>query len=149
MNGVIIVLIAAAVFFFVLEPFFYARKLPNRFITRKQVRKNELSVLKENLLDSIRELDLENATGMIPKEDYHKLRKAYISRLETINHELGGLVKPDRTNDIKKQIETDIKIHRKTTEIAVRDGNSLICPECSAANLPGSNFCSKCGEKLS
>ena len=146
---VIITLLVIVVFLFVTEPFFSIRKLPNRFITRNLVRRKELQTHKENVLENIRELDLDSATGKVPGEDYQKLRKTYVSRFETISRELDGLGASNGLSDLKKRIEAEVKVMRKTSGIPVPAENSTICPTCSAENLTGNNFCSQCGAKLS
>jgi hypothetical protein len=108
-----------------------------------------LRTRKENLLSDIRDIDLENAMGKIHENDYYKIRKAYLSRLETVNQELDRLGSSDGLLDLKKQVEIEIELKRTSPRVAVPASLGLSCAACSAANDPGSNFCSNCGSKLS
>lgn len=148
MSFFIIALIVLMVFLYLMEPFISGRKFPNRFISKKQLREKGLQTRKELHLQNIADLDLDNAIQKIPKEDYIKLRKAYVTRVENITRELDGLGKEGRPVDVKKQIENEVLIRRRSQKTTGPGSNGRVCPSCSKENLPGSNFCSICGANL-
>ena len=148
MSFFIIGLIVLMVFLFVMEPFISGRKFPNRFISKKQLREKDLQTKREHNMQSIADLDLDNAIEKIPKEDYFTLRKAYVTRLENITRELDGLSKGGRSVDVKKQIENEVLVRRKSQKTAAPKSNGRVCSSCSGVNSPESNFCSTCGAKL-
>ncbi len=133
---------------YVLTPFMTKGKLPNRFVTKKQVRIKELKTRNENLRSSLRDTDLEHVTGMLLKGDYEKLRAAYLLRIKSITQEIEQLGGNDGSSDIKKQIESEIAFKRKSPTVVVLADRVIMCAVCSNENITGSNFCSKCGAKL-
>ncbi|MFC1553787.1 zinc-ribbon domain-containing protein [candidate division KSB1 bacterium] len=149
MDSFILLLISIAVLIFVMEPFFSTRKLPNRFVSDNQVQKNNLLNRKENIQDMIRTLDLENSTNMITSEDYQKLSKIYNAKLKLIKDKLDSLGSGRSGSNIRNSIEEDIKTLRKTSGSLIAEVKTVACEKCSTENLPDSNFCSKCGNKLS
>jgi len=148
MSFFIIALIVLMVFLYLMEPFISGRKFPNRFISKNQLREKDLQTKKEVNIQNIADLDLDNSIEKIPKEDYVKFRKTYVTRLENITRELDGIGKVGRSVDIKKRIENEVLIRRKSQITAAIKSNGRVCPSCSKENLPGSNFCSTCGAKL-
>ncbi len=149
MTSAILPLIVILTIVFIINPFITGRKLPKRFITKKQVKAKDLRTKKVDIISSIRDIDLENAMGKIQENDYTKLRKAYHSRLDTVNQELDRLGSSDGYSDLKKQVEMEIKLKRTSPRAAVTASRGLLCAACSAENNPESNYCSKCGAKLS
>lgn len=145
----VIVLIVFMVFLFVTEPFFARRKFPNRFISKRQARIKDLLTQKEYLVRSLSDLELDNATRKVDGKDFQRLRKSYITRLDTVSRELGGLENANNSGDIKKLIEQDVLIRRKVQKEISPRANGFVCASCSTENLPGSNFCSSCGKKIS
>ena len=115
MFSVVIVLTVIMVVLFIMEPFFSVRKLPNRFLTKKQTQKKELQTRREFVVQSISDLDLDSAIAKIPKKDYQRLRKSYALRLDSLSQEIDGLGKPDGESDIKRRIEAEVKIRRKSS----------------------------------
>ncbi len=133
---------------YVLTPFMTKGKLPNRFVTKKQVRIKELRTRNEFLRSSLRDTNLEHATGMLSKGDYGKLRAAYLLRLKSVTQEIELLGGQDSSSDVRKQIESEIAIKRKSPAVVVLADRFIICEVCSNENITSSNFCSKCGAKL-
>ncbi len=132
----------------VLEPFITSRKLPNKFITIQQIRKAELAIKRDELKESLRELELDHNTGKVSDADFTRMQAEYEKKLSNITLEFSAGGKIDSKDNIKKQIENEVKLLRKTKKELKATEQPASCPKCSTDNLPGSKFCSNCGEKL-
>ncbi|MFC1729839.1 hypothetical protein ACFL6I_05835 [candidate division KSB1 bacterium] len=145
----IILLIAVTVFWFVLEPYYTGKKLPDRFMTKKQVKKNDLTARKDALNDNLKDLELEFQTGMISKDDYSVLHDDYNNRLAHITRELQELDgSGSGGGSIRERIEADVLARRKTEKKIDFSESFINCPECKTEVVGGSNFCPECGFKL-
>lgn len=118
---------------------------------------NPLVQEKEKLLDAIRELDLDFATGKLSEEDYRELRERYKSQaalvLKAIREqsaevpdaltyrERPGDEAPSPEEEVEMAVEKEIL--EKKVELASRS-----CPNCGALRSPEDRFCRMCGTNL-
>jgi len=102
---------------------------------------NRLWLQKEQIYDSLKDLEMDYETGKISQVDYEEMKTNYkteaISILKAIDIEKG--IKPSKINKQKPS-----RTAKKTAH-----GKTVFCPECGTKNLQTYKFCLNCGFKLS
>lgn len=111
----------------------------------------ELRLKKEEVLSSIKDLELDHRMKKISDKDYQELYQETFQEgtklLEEIDHA--------EKNKWKERIEADInklateEVVPVSQEIAaVTEKKSHFCHQCGEALVPNSRFCSHCGTKI-
>ncbi len=119
---------------------------------------NPLVQEKEKLLDAIRELDLDFATGKLSEEDYQELRERYKSQaalvLKAIREAAAKV--PDSLGTYRERLGEEAPSPEEEAEMAVEreilekkfELASRSCPSCGALRSPEDRFCRMCGTNL-
>ena len=115
----------------------------------------DLSLRKESLYATIKELDFDFKTGKLSSKDYGELREKYRERALALLLEMerGG-----RFSGLEERLEEEIKGRRNIAadgpaEAGAGEGNgpagAFRCPQCGEGCSEGDTFCPYCGGRLS
>lgn len=99
---------------------------------------NGLAADKEKLLETIRELDLDFATGKLSEEDHRDLRSRSVAEAAEVMRAIDEARGPAPEDDDIEQA-----ISAKKAQLQDRT-----CPACGAARTEGAGFCATCGAPL-
>ena len=110
-----------------------------KYLSSKNGHLNQLRLQKEQIYDSLKDLEMDYQMGKISQRDYEEMKTNYkvdaISILKAIDIEKG--IKSSKSN----------KPSRTTKKTA--SGKTFFCQECGTKNLQTHKFCLNCGFKLS
>lgn len=127
-----------------------------------------LEVRKEQLLDAIREFDMDFATGKLSESDYKEMRGRYVADTADVMKQMaaaanraveapvaasvpGPLPAPSSGAivDVARPVDADIEDEIER-EIAARKAalSSAGCPMCGTEPVEDDAFCRKCGTRL-
>jgi len=153
MLNFLIFLLILGMLLVLMEPFFSSQKLPNKFISKKSLKKKALSAKIEQTYENLRELELDHKIGKISNNDYDRLQTGFKKRLSIIVSELNGYGHAHSSKNILSKIEAEALLKRKTSGVSVLEGNTAAeeifkCPSCIKTIDENSNFCPECGKKL-
>ena len=100
--------------------------------------RNGLAADKEKLLENIRELDLDFATGKLSEEDYRDLRSRSVAEAAEVMRAIDQARGPAPEDD-----DIERAISAKKAQMQDRT-----CSACGAARTEGAKFCATCGAPL-
>lgn len=102
---------------------------------------------KERLLDAIRDLDFELATGKLAEEDHRVLRARYVGDaagiLQSIeeSEQRASTAVEEAAPGLEEEIERAIAARKVALELGA-------CPSCGGPAGEGDHFCRRCGAEL-
>ncbi len=147
--GFITVLILLGVMIYILEPYFTGKKLPDRFITSRQIEQISLTLKRDEITECMKELEQDFGTGKVTENDYNTLIQEYSSDLKKLVAKLSVNRVPRNRDDLVNQIEAEVRLFRRSTSESGEEQQKVFCNQCGKENPAGSNFCSNCGKKIS
>lgn len=128
-------LLAAAVVFFVLQPLVAGHFAP---LDRTDHEASETEARRRVKLLALRDVEYDFAAGKLDAEDYRSLKRELsaeaLDALDAADREGEGIGSPG--------LEAEIAAVRE----AISSGR--LCGSCGYVNVPGSRFCSSCGNGL-
>lgn len=160
--------------FIVAQPILERRGLNARTITPT----DRLIAERESVLNALRDLDFDHATGKLTTEDHAAQRGELVARGAAILKELDALSATETADTPEDALEAAIRARRTTAETSppadpieaaiaqrrrapvaptngghaktsnVRTAGSRTCPKCGRAAQAADRFCAKCGTPL-
>lgn len=154
MVAFLAIVIIAAVLFAVGYPLWLKRSKAVYLLKGDRNEKGELSLRKESLYATIKELDFDYKTGKLSAEDYQELQNKYRERALALLREMekGGLL-----GTIEDSLEEEIRAKRRLAAEKAEEGDTpakreaakvLFCPSCGKGCAVGDRFCPYCGKRL-
>ncbi len=144
-----------AVAFYVAQPILEGRGVREKPVTPAE----RLAAERETVLNALRDLDFDHATGKIANEDYEPQRAALVAQgiailklietaqparsTEAVEQAVAPRRKGRAGRSLDEQIEAEIEARRRAA--APAEG---ACPKCGTPAKPGDKFCAKCGAQL-
>jgi transposase len=132
------VIIAAIVVGYVFRPLFVGQEKLDRS-ARKGIRRRRLLEEREQLYETIRELDFDYRMGKVEEDDYRDTRARYAAQtievMQAVDKAGGG---PDGLEDRVEQEIARLKDSPEQTD-------ALSCPSCKARLPADARFCPQCG----
>jgi hypothetical protein len=102
---------------------------------------DSLQSARTTVIDAIRDLEFEHATGKLSNGDYQYLRSRYDLQAMGILQQLDAL-----SSQRPVSAEAEDEIERAVASLrAKKTAAPDICPNCRARVEPGDRFCAKCG----
>jgi len=138
-----VVLLTAAVVFFVLQPILGGRSAP---MERGEEEMSETEARRRVTLLALRDVEYDRATGKLDEADYKALRtelsQEALAALRAEDAERRGARGATTTLAASAALEDEIR--------RVREGlrSGLTCLGCGHMNVAGSRFCASCGSAL-
>ena len=151
---------------FLLVAFIVARPiLEQQGVREKEIsRADQLAAERDSLLNALRDLDFDHATGKIGDEDYAPQRAqlvaqgvAVLKQLDALGSNRGAASADDEIEravaarrktragpNVEDQIEAEVSTRRRPAPAA----DAVKCPACGHPAQPDDRFCAKCGTKL-
>lgn len=139
MNELVLMLILIATTAYVAKPYWQRQNAVG--LNFKNYRINDLTTRRDNLLNTIKEIEFDFKMGKVSKEDFELMNTKY--RLEAIK--------------ILKQIDALRGNNRASSKNALKSGNASaipkkspthFCAQCGRAVRQGDRFCIHCGIQL-
>lgn len=112
---------------------------------------------KAMLFEAIQDLDFENDSGKISKEDYASARDSYLAQVAAVMAKLDALAPPQKPPETEaKKIDAHAcascgELNPKGSKFCVECGKplSLTCASCGESIPTKARFCNACGTKVS
>jgi rubrerythrin len=158
MTVFIALLLTAAVFAFIVYPFF--KQKSGMEDTYRDTELEELHSRRDTTYSMLKELEFDYQSGILTEEDYRDLEKRYkrkgISLLKDIDQLGEG---PGLDDEIEKQIGKlrrpeskaagpDDKIEKQIGNLRQPASAAHFCPQCGEKHQTNDRFCAHCGTRL-
>ncbi len=135
------VIIAAIVVGYVFRPLFVSQEKLDR-TSRRGVRRRRLLEEREQLYETIRELDFDYRMGKVEEDDYRETRARYASQavavMKAVDEAGGG------SGPVEDRVEQEIARLKESPEQV----EALSCPSCKAKLPADARFCPGCGAAI-
>ncbi|HMV25904.1 MAG TPA: zinc ribbon domain-containing protein [bacterium] len=146
MLSLLMILLSAATFGYVLYPLFSKNVMPYGLKPIKDQHRDDLANMKQKLYTDIKDLDFEYGIGKIAEADYQNLRQATLKELADVLKRMDAIEQGDNGNGkISDEYLEHLIQSRRAKTIVVQ---KAICPSCQHENMKTAKFCSECGAKL-
>lgn len=145
MSVIIVLLLGGFLLYFVVEPFFKKNNdLAFSYAEQGNEKFNNLVKQKNELLQELKDIDLEYRMGKLSDQDYEEIKSEYenqaINILQKI--ETNGNGKSD-----KDDLELEIEIHKRKQKNESTNSKKF-CSNCGKKIDETVKFCSNCGAKI-
>ena len=125
--------LGAIVVAFILFPVFVTDDGSHRPLDSVDIRISDLTDEKARLLEALQDLDFEQASGKVSKQDYDSARADYLQQVSNVMAEIEAIAPKKKSKSARDKTATS---------------DAIACASCRQSNRPGSKFCSECGASL-
>jgi ribosomal protein L32 len=98
----------------------------------------------DRAVNTLQELDFDNALGKVPAEDYPTQRAELLAKGADLLRKLDSFVPSPAPNGRSKGTKNEVKSRRK----ARKEKSAGFCPKCGKSILVSDRFCPSCGKAI-
>jgi rubrerythrin len=159
-----ILAIATLVGMYIGQPYIQRR---GRRATQEDHEYSTLMADYDRAVNTLKELDFDNALGKVPPEDYPKQRAELLAKGAELLRKLDALQPQEAGHDAENRLEAAVASRRADASVAaatlddealeemiaarrkIRNGKSAgFCPKCGKPILVSDRFCPSCGKAI-